>query len=122
MIRIAHTLGLALLVIVVVVSYGVKEETSALIDEQKELLATLERKKAKIATLEAEWTHLTSRPYLEELAARLYGEGRILGADGEPLEPLRLDQTLELDRPDPSVMATGEVRRGAVGARETAEQ
>ena len=113
MIRIAHTACLALLVIVVVVSYGVKEETSALMDEKQELAATLERKRVKIATLEAEWTHLTSEPYLRALAARLYGEGRLLGAEGEPLEPLGLDQLLVLEQDDPAAMATSEIRRRA---------
>lgn len=116
MIRIAHTAGLALLVAVVLVAYGVKEETRALLDERNSLIATLEAKHDEIATLKAEWEHRTSPSELKRLAVRLFGEGRILGADGEPLEPLRAGQVLDLGRPDPETIATGEIRKDDAGA------
>lgn len=96
MIRLLHTACAALLVMVALVAYGVKEETAALRDQ----IVDLEQRKAdlhdEIAMLRAEWSYLNGPDMLARIAARVYGEGRFIGADGGVLQPWRPEQLVEL--------------------------
>lgn len=96
MIRILHTACAGLLVAVALIAYGVKEETRALRSEVTRLNGEKVRLAAEIATLEAEWSYLNGPETLLRIAERVYGPGRLIGADGAVLSPWRPEQLVEL--------------------------
>ncbi|MBX2855501.1 MAG: hypothetical protein KTR21_10955 [Rhodobacteraceae bacterium] len=96
MFRILHTACAALLVAAALIAYGVKEETAALQREKQDLQRRKARLAAEIATLEAEWAYLNGPETLLRTAAKVYGPGRLIGAEGEVLTELRPEQAVSL--------------------------
>lgn len=83
--RLAHTLGVALLIVFALIGYGVKEETRALQAELDALDGERTRLLGAIVTLETEWRHLNSPMALTRLARRFYHDAGFVGVDGTPL-------------------------------------
>lgn len=97
MIRILHTACAALLVAVALIAYGVKQEVRALRSEKASLERAKESAEAALATAEAEWRHWNDPAQLRRTAARLYGPGRLVDADGRALSPPGPGQVLALE-------------------------
>ena len=101
MIRLAHTLMLALLVAVALISYGLKEEHRARTESLSNLLRQKEELRQEIATLKTEWHHLSSPEHLRRIAQRLYGGDGMRTANGALLSAWQPDQLLDLHAPVP---------------------
>lgn len=96
MIRILHTACAGLLVMVALLAYGLKEETAQLRREVDRLKAERAELADAIDLQRAEWAALNAPDTLRRIADHLYGEGRMLGADGEILTAWRPEQLVEI--------------------------
>lgn len=123
MIRILHTACAALLVVVALVAYGVKEETGALRDEVKRLTAQKAEMESEIKRLETEWAYLNGPEQLLAIARRVYGADpsgapRLIGGEGELLTPWRPEQLASLqDLPFRSGLTKDDAARPTTSAR-----
>lgn len=118
MFRLVHTLLLAAVVAVALVSYGLKEEVGARREALAELRAQQTRLSAQIDTLRTEWRYLSSPQQLRAIAARLWRDGALRSADGVALRPWTASQLVDLHAPaaPPSTLtrASAETEGGVI--------